>query len=97
MLPYGFDCNDMRFFSGSFVRAADFSGYVIDAIEALLAERDLGPRLLTIGLHTRIIGRPGRIAGLDRLLARINRLGDAVCVMKREDIATHWLAAAAAA
>ncbi len=97
VLPYGFDSNDMRFFSGSFVRAADFSGYVIDAIDALLAERDLGPRLLTVGLHTRIIGRPGRIAGLDQLLDRVRTLGDAVCVMQREDIARHWLDAAAAA
>lgn len=94
VLPYGFDTNDMRFFSGSFVRAADFSGYVIDAIDALLAERDDGPRMLTIGLHTRIIGRPGRIAGLDRLLDHVRKMGGAVCVMKRNEIARHWLAAA---
>lgn len=94
VLPYGFDTNDMRFYSGSFVRAADFSGYVIDAIDALLAERDDGPRMLTIGLHTRIIGRPARIAGLDALLDHVLRLRSEVCVMKREDIAKHWLAAA---
>ncbi len=95
VLPYGFDTNDMRFFSGSFVRAADFSGYVIDSIEALLAERDVGPKMLTIGLHSRIIGRPGRIAGLDQVLAHVNGLGTAACVMTREDIARHWLGAAA--
>ena len=92
VLPYGFDTNDMRFFDrGGFVRAADFSGYVGDAIEALLAESRQAPRMLTIGLHTRIIGRPGRIAGLDALLRQVQRLGDSVNVMTREAIARAWI------
>ncbi len=94
VLPYGFDTNDMRFFSGNFVRAADFSGYVIDSIDAQLAERDAGPKMLTIGLHSRIVGRAGRIAGLDQVLAHVHGLKAAVCVMTREAIATHWLHAA---
>ena len=92
VLTYGFDTNDMRFFDrGGFVRAADFSGYVGDAIEALLAESRQAPRMLTIGLHTRIIGRPGRIAGLDALLRQVQRLGDSVNVMTREAIARAWI------
>ena len=90
VLPYAFDTNDMRFFDrGGFVRAADFSGYVIDAIEALRAEARSAPLLLTIGLHTRIIGRPGRIAGLDHVIRHVTMAPDLV-VMTREAMAGHW-------
>ena len=58
---------------------------------ALLTESRTVPRMLTVGLHSRIIGRPGRVAGLDRLLQQITGLGDRVRVMTREDIARHWL------
>ena len=92
VLPYAFDTNDMRFFDrGGFVRGADFAGYVEDAIDALLVEAKRAPRMLTIGLHTRIIGRPGRIAGLDRVLRRIRREHRRLEVMTRADIARHWL------
>jgi hypothetical protein len=95
VLPYGFDTNDMRFFDrGGFVHAHDFSTYVGGAITALLAESQHAPRMLTIGLHARIIGRPGRIAGLDAVLQQVVGLGDAACVMTREAIARHWLAQA---
>lgn len=94
VLPYGFDTNDMRFFDrGGFVRADDFAGYVGDAIDALAVEARHAPRMLTIGLHARIIGRPGRIAGLDRVIERVQRSG-ACAVMTREAIARHWLACA---
>jgi allantoinase len=95
VLPYAFDTNDMRFFGrGDFVRAADFSGYVCDAIDALRREAEHAPRLLTIGLHCRIIGRPGRIGGLDAVLAHVERLGAEACVLTREAIALHWRAEA---
>lgn len=90
VLPYGFDTNDMRFFDrGGFVRADDFAGYVIDSIEALRPEARDAPRMMTIGLHTRIIGRPGRIAGLDRVIRYVAQCPDAV-VLSRETIARHW-------
>lgn len=93
VLPYGFDTNDMRFFDrGGFVRASDFAGYVGDAVDALVDEAKRSPRMLTIGLHSRIIGRPARIAGLDALLHKIATHGKSVCVMTREAIARHWLA-----
>jgi peptidoglycan/xylan/chitin deacetylase (PgdA/CDA1 family) len=95
VVPYAFDTNDMRFFDrGGFVRAADFAGYVGDAIDALVVEADDAPRMLTIGLHTRIIGRPGRIAGLDAILRRVGRLRGRLEVLTRADIAQHWLATA---
>lgn len=92
VLPYGFDTNDMRFFDpGGFVHAGDFAGYVIDAIEALRGEARDAPRMLTIGLHSRIVGRPGRIAALDAVLAHVRALGAGVAVLTRECIARHWL------
>jgi peptidoglycan/xylan/chitin deacetylase (PgdA/CDA1 family) len=92
VLPYAFDTNDMRFFdSFAFVRGDDFAGYAIDAFECLLREARHAPRMMSIGLHTRIIGRPGRIGGLARLLAHIRRRGNAWCA-SREQIARHWLA-----
>jgi allantoinase len=98
VLPYGFDTNDMRFFDrGGFVHAHDFSTYVGGAITALRAECRHRPRMLTIGLHARIIGRPGRIGGLDAVLEQVAELGDSACVMTREAIAHHWLAHAPAA
>jgi peptidoglycan/xylan/chitin deacetylase (PgdA/CDA1 family) len=92
VLPYGFDTNDMRFFdSHAFVRGADFADYCGDAFDWLLAESREAPRMLSIGLHTRIIGRPGRIGGLRALVERIaGREG--VWLATREQIARHWRA-----
>ena len=92
VLPYAFDTNDMRFFDNfAYVRGDDFANYAIDAFECLLAESRHSPRMMSIGLHTRIIGRPGRVNGLHKLLAHIgNRQG--VWCATREQIARHWLA-----
>lgn len=91
VLPYAFDTNDMRFFdSHAYVRGSDFADYAIDAFDALLAESREAPRMLSIGLHTRIIGRPGRIEGLHQLMRHIAQRGGAWCAT-REQIARHWL------
>lgn len=96
VLPYGFDTNDMRFYSqGGFVQADDFSRYTIEAIEVLLQEAEHAPRMLTIGLHTRIIGRPARIRAIDQILAHIQQRqysGAGIWCATREAIAAHWLA-----
>jgi hypothetical protein len=65
VLPYGFDTNDMKFFSpNGFTTAADFSRYVSTALDVLVAEARRGKSsMLTIGLHLRICGQPGRFAG----------------------------------
>lgn len=92
VLPYAFDTNDMRFFdSFAYVRAQDFADYAIDAFDTLLAESQHAPRLLSIGLHTRIIGRPGRIKGLQLLVDHIRQTGGA-WVATRERIARHFAA-----
>ena len=91
VLPYAFDTNDMRFFdSYAFVRAEDFAGYAADAYDWLHTEGAHRPVMLSIGLHTRIIGRPGRIAGLAAALRHIRQKGGA-WFARREDIARHWL------
>ena len=90
VLPYGFDTNDMRFQrGGGFHFADDFARYCIEAIDWLRAESETAPKMLTIGLHLRIIGRPGRIGGLRRVLDHIAGKGD-VWVARRDAIATHW-------
>jgi peptidoglycan/xylan/chitin deacetylase (PgdA/CDA1 family) len=89
ILPYAFDTNDMRFApGGGFVQAEDFARYCIGAIDWLLREE--APRMLSIGLHLRIIGRPGRMAGLEAVLAHVARRPE-IWVARRRDIATHWL------
>ena len=89
ILPYSIDTNDSRFFRTSgFVTGDDFFQYNRDAFDVLYAE---GGRMLTIGLHARLIGRPGRIGGLMRLLDHMMAKDD-VWIARREDIARHWIA-----
>ena len=91
ILPYAFDTNDMRFFDCfAFARAKDFAGYAIDAFECLLRESRDEPRMMSIGLHTRIIGRPGRIEGLRLLIAHIKKRRGA-WLATREQIARYWI------
>jgi allantoinase len=93
VLPYAFDTNDMRFHNGGgFVQADDFAEYCIGAFERLYAEGADSLRMMSVGLHLRIIGRPGRIGGLERFLAHVaNRKG--VWFARRDDIAHAWRAA----
>ncbi|MEM8956336.1 MAG: polysaccharide deacetylase family protein [Pseudomonadota bacterium] len=92
VLPYAFDTNDMRFLNGGgFILAEDFSRYVIAALDRLHAEGAAAPRMLSIGLHTRIIGRPARIGGLEAVLDHALALGD-VWFATRAEIATVWRA-----
>lgn len=90
VLPYAFDTNDMRFQrQGGFVHADDFARYCIDAIDWMWEEGGRRPAMMSIGLHLRIIGRPGRIAGLDRVMAHIRDRGG-IWVARRDSIARHW-------
>jgi allantoinase len=91
VLPYAFDTNDMQFYNASRFRGADFADYVIDAFEWLKREGETAPKMMSIGLHLRMIGRPGRIGALDRILAHITKSG-AAWITPRAGIARHWLA-----
>jgi len=91
VLPYAFDTNDMRFAPGQgFVQPEDFSRYCISAFDMLLREGATQPKMLSIGLHLRLIGRPARLRGLEQLLEHVRRHQDAVWVARRIDLARHW-------
>jgi allantoinase len=90
VVPYTLDVNDVRFWKGPSMLVSDhFASYAIDAFDALYNEGARTPRMLSVGLHPRIIGRPARIGGLERLLAHISRF-PAVWVTTRGEIATFW-------
>lgn len=97
VLPYALDTNDMKFFHpNGFVRASEMVDYVEDALATLLAEAEAGrPRMLNIGYHLRICGRPARFPAFERVLARLAALGDCVWVARRSEIAAAWRAQAA--
>ena len=91
VLPYAFDTNDMRFFEGyQFVHARDFVDYVVAAFDELWSEGAHAPRMMTVGLHTRIIGRPGRIDALRQFLKHAQQK-KRTWFATREAIAQHWL------
>lgn len=92
VVPYALDSNDMKFFHpNGFVRAQDMIDYVDDALDVLLAEAARGkPRLLNLGFHLRICGRPGRFAAFARILDRLNHLGGHVWIARRDAIAAAF-------
>jgi len=90
IVPYTLDTNDMRFASAQGFNAGDqFFNYLKDSFDTLYAEGDHTPRMLSVGLHCRLVGRPGRIAALARFLDYINDF-EQVWVARRIDIAQHW-------
>jgi allantoinase len=92
VLPYAFDTNDMRFYNGGgFVFAEDFSRYCISAFDRLYEEGSAAPRLMSVGLHLRIIGRAGRISGLEQFLEHATSRSD-VWFARRDAIAHAWRA-----
>jgi allantoinase len=92
VLPYAFDTNDMRFFNhGGFVLAEDFARYCSAAFDCLYAEGATAPRMMSVGLHLRIIGRPGRIGGLEQFL-EYAAARQGVWFARRDEIAHAWRA-----
>ncbi len=94
VLPYSFDTNDMRFTnSETFRLASDFSTYLIDSFNWLHQEGEHSPSMMTVGLHPRIIGRPGRIGALQQFLEHLKQ-HDRIWIARRDAIARHacqWL------
>jgi len=95
VLPYALDTNDMKFFHpNGFCRSCEFVSYVRDAIHVLLAEADRGKsRLLNLGFHLRICGRPARFRAAEQIMDMVQELGARAWVARRVDIARHALAA----
>ena len=91
MLPYTLDANDMRFASRQGFNSGDqFFSYLKDSFDVLYAEGASAPKMLSIGLHCRLVGRPGRAASLARFLDYVKSHND-VWITRRIDIARHWL------
>ena len=82
--------NDGNFLRGNFASGEDFYRFMRDGIDQLRAEGATAPRMMSIGLHMRIIGHPPRAHGLARLLDYVKSLDD-VWVCRRIDIARHWI------
>ena len=90
IVPYTLDTNDMRFATAQGFNSGDqFERYLTDAFDYLYAEGDKSPKMLSVGLHCRLLGRPGRTAALARFLDHVAR-HDRVWVCRRIDIARHW-------
>jgi allantoinase len=91
VVPYSLSTNDSKFGRGTFATGDDFFHYCRDAFDFLYQEGQTQPKMLSIGMHMRLIGHPARAAGLQRLLDHIARFDD-VWVTRRLDIARHWIA-----
>jgi len=90
IIPYTLDANDMRFINAQgFAGGDELFGYLKDAFDVLYAEGEDAPKMMSVGLHCRLVGRPGRAAGLIRFLDYIAGK-DRVWVASRLDIARHW-------
>lgn len=91
VVPYTLDNNDARFAHGFGFGGVDFCEYLTGALEFLIREGEHHPRMMSIGLHCRLSGRPGRIAILERFLDFVAVRTD-IWVARRIDIARHWKA-----
>jgi allantoinase len=90
VVPYSLDCNDMRFVQAQgFNTGEHFFTYLRDSFDALYAEGEDAPKMMSIGMHCRLLGKPGRIGSLQRFLDHIEK-HDRVWVCRRIDIARHW-------
>jgi putative urate catabolism protein len=89
IVPYTLDANDMRFVNGGFAYGEQFFSYLKDSFDVLYREGATTPKMMSVGLHCRLAGRPGRAAALGRFLDYVAS-HDRVWVCRRIDIARHW-------
>jgi putative urate catabolism protein len=90
VVPYTLDANDMRFATAQGFNSGDqFFAYLKDSFDVLYDEGNRTPRMMSVGLHCRLAGRPGRLAPLERFLKYVR--GKKVWFARRIDIARHWL------
>ena len=90
VVPYTMDCNDMRFaLPQGFAQSDDFFTYLRDHFDVLWADGAERPAMMSVGMHCRLLGRPGRLRALQRFLDHVAR-HDHVWVARRIDIARHW-------
>ena len=90
IIPYTLDNNDMRFATNQgFNSGEQFFQYLKDSFDCLYKEGETNPKMMSIGLHCRLIGRPGRIQSLLKILDYIQQFKD-IWICKRNEIAEHW-------
>jgi putative urate catabolism protein len=90
IVPYTLDANDMRFATPQgFNTSEHFFTYLKDTFDVLYAEGETAPKMMSVGLHCRLAGRPGRLAAIERFLAYAGKHED-VWFARRIDIAAHW-------
>ena len=90
MVPYTLDANDMRFSTAQGFNSGDqFYSYLKDTFDVLYAEGERTPKMMSVGLHCRLVGRPGRMAALKRFVEHVEH-HEQVWVTRRVDIARHW-------
>jgi allantoinase len=91
VLPYALDSNDMKMWNAPSLTPRAWCEYAIDTFDWLLKESEARPRMMSLGVHLRIIGRPGRIGALERFLQHVAEHADQkVWVARRCDIASHF-------
>ena len=89
VLPYAVDTNDMKLWTSPAYTPSDWLQYAIDTFDCLYEEGQIEPRMMSLGLHLRVIGRPGRIGALRQFLDHV-RSHDGVWLARRIDIARWW-------
>lgn len=89
VVPYSLVNNDAKFIRGALANADDFARFLCDAFDVLYREGRDAPKMMSVGLHLRIMGHPGRAATLERFLDHVARR-EGVWVCGRTDIARHW-------
>ena len=90
VIPYTLDANDMRFATPQGFNCGDqFFSYLRDAFDLLYSEGKKSPKMMSVGLHCRLAGRPGRAASVARFLEYISGFED-IWICRRIDIANHW-------
>ena len=90
VVPYSLSNNDVKFGLGSFGTSGDFFEYLKDCFDVMYREGETQPRMMSVGLHLRLIGHPARLAGLERFLDYVAG-HNAVWVCRRLDVARHWM------
>ena len=91
VVPYTLDCNDMRFATAQgFNSGEQFYQYLRDSFDVLYAEGEHCPKMMSVGLHCRLVGRPGRFRALQRFLDYV-QAQEKVWICRRIDIARHWI------
>jgi len=91
IIPYTLDNNDMRFATNQGFNSGDqFYTYLKDSFDALYEEGKAAPKMMSVGLHCRLIGRPGRFQSLKKFIDYVLKFDD-VWICKRIDIAKHWI------